>query len=126
MPPLIRLVLIVAGQSLRALLRRGRLLLARPLDRRLVAHAITVRRPDERRKQRLGRERLGLVLGVELAAQEPRVDVARQLDHLDEAAVLRDAAEDQPRRFELRAELGVELVAVAVALADGRGAAVDL
>jgi hypothetical protein len=46
------------------------------------------------------------------------VHVARQLDHLDEAAVGRLAAEDEPRPLQLLAELRVELVAVSVALAD--------
>src|SRR3712207_7162501 len=57
-------------------------------------------------------------LGVELAAQKPGVRLPRQLDHLDEAAVHRDAAEHESGAFELLTELGVELVSVPVALAD--------
>src|SRR5205085_2352813 len=64
-------VSVVPGQNLRALVGGG-LALARRLDRVLVAHAVTVRRLDERRKQRVRRERLRLVFGVELTTKEPR------------------------------------------------------
>src|SRR3712207_2326025 len=64
-------------------------------------------------------------LGVELAAQKPGVRLPRQLDHLDEAAVHRDAAEHESGAFELLTELGVELVSVPVALAYLGAAPVD-
>src|ERR1044072_3479188 len=64
-----------------------------------------------------GRGGLRVVLGGEPTAEEPRVRLARQLDHLDETAVHRDAAYTQPRLLQLLAELRVELVSVPVALA---------
>src|SRR5215212_6320563 len=75
---------VVAREGLRALLRGGlNFRVGRTLQRRLVAHAVTVRGPDERCKQRVRRERLRLVLGVELTTEEPGVRLARQLYLLD-------------------------------------------
>src|SRR5262249_274839 len=65
-------------------------------------------------EQRMGPERLGLELGVELDRQIPRV--ARQLDDLDELAVERAADDTETgigERFFVRA---VELVAMPVTL----------
>src|SRR5205085_12325622 len=76
-------------------------------------------------KQRMRPARLRLVFGVELTTKDPRVNVARQFDHLDEATVHRDAAEDESGAFELFAELRVELVTMSVSLAYLFAVAVD-
>ena len=71
----------------------------------------------EGREQRVGLQGLGLELGVELAAQE--VGVVRQLDDLHEGAVRAHAGEGHALGLQGPAEVRlVELVAVAVALAD--------
>src|SRR3954451_7199108 len=53
---------------------------------------------------------------MELAAEEPRV--AFQLDDLDELAVGREAGHAEAAFLELRHVLGIDLVAMAVALVD--------
>src|SRR5712664_4267458 len=65
------------------------------LTRRLGARlelATGERCADEAREQRVRAHRARLELGVELAADEPRMTGGRQLNHLDERAVRR-----QPR-----------------------------
>ena len=61
-------------------------------------------------------ERLALELGVVLAADEIRMPL--QLDHLDQAELLVDAAGDEPPLLELRAVGIVDLVPVPMPLAD--------
>src|SRR6185295_15503534 len=58
-------------------------------------------------------------LGVKLTSQEPWM--VRQFDHLDELSVGRLAGEHQPPASKLIFEARVELVTVAMALADLRG-----
>src|SRR5690606_28048259 len=72
---------------------------------------------DEAAEQRVAVARARRELGVELAAEEPRV--VRQLDHLHELAVLGRAGEHEPRLLEAVEIVVVELVAVAVALGHG-------
>ena len=55
---------------------------------------VLVARVDEAGKERMGRQRLRLELGVELHGDVPRV--RRQLDDLDELAVLRAADDLEP------------------------------
>src|SRR5205823_1120712 len=82
------------------------------------------RRLDELTEKRCRPRRPRLELGVELRGHEPRV--VRQLDDLDEAALLEGAADDQAGVDEPLAVGVVDLVAVAVTLCDHRLAAVDL
>ena len=77
---------------------------------------------DERGEQRVRSERLRLQLRVKLHADEP--GVVRQLDDLGQAAVGRHAGEAQAGRAQAVDVVDVDLVAVAVALAD-RGLLVD-
>src|SRR6266566_1354158 len=78
---------------------------------------------DERGEQRVRLERLRLKLGMELDADEP--GVVRNLDDLRQDTVGRHAGEAQPGRFEGIATGDVDLVAMAVPLAD-MGRAVDV
>src|SRR3954462_2449436 len=71
------------------------------------------RRADEVLEQRMAGERLGFQLGMELAAEEPRM-VLFELDDLDELAIRRHAGERKPRVPERREVLLVDLVPVAV------------
>src|SRR5512135_2135441 len=80
---------------------------------------VGVARADEGLEERMRGERLGLELGVELAAEEP--GMARSLDDLDQAVVRVDAGEDQARVRQRVPVRGVELVAMAVPLADVDG-----
>ena len=67
-------------------------------------------------KQRVRSVGAALELGVRLRADPVRMIV--ELDELDQATIRRDAAAAQSSGFELRLQLGVELPAVAVTLAD--------
>src|SRR5438309_3776543 len=71
---------------------------------------------DERRKKRMGGQRLGLELRMELATQKP--GVVGRFDDLDVDAVRSAAGDAQARRHERLFILAVKFVAVAVALAD--------
>src|SRR5262245_58473598 len=73
---------------------------------------LTVRGGDEVAEERVRGERARLVLGVELAGEEPRVGGV--LDDLDELLVRRDPRDLHPSGLELREELLVHLVAVTV------------
>ena len=69
-------------------------------------------------EQRMAAARIRRELGVELAAEEPRM--LRQLDHLAQIAgglALRPRADDKARGFDARQVMVVHLVAMAVALA---------
>src|SRR5271157_5515357 len=77
---------------------------------------VLVRRLDERRKQRMRLQRLRLELGMELAAQE--VGVVGNLDDLDVGAVGRCAADAQSACGKRALVLAVELVPMAMTLAD--------
>src|SRR5215217_643747 len=63
-------------------------------------------------------ERLRLVFRVKLAADKPRMNVARQLDHLDKLAIGRHAAEHQTFLFEPLSKLRIKLVTMSMTLAD--------
>ena len=69
---------------------------------------------DETPEQRVRLVRLAQKLGMKLAGQVERVIL--QLDHLDELAVGRGAAEDHAQALELLPKNVVELVAMTVAL----------
>ena len=77
---------------------------------------VFVARGDELAEERMRLEGLGFEFGMELAAEE--VGVAGNLDDLDVGRVGRGAADAQAGAGEQRFVLAVELVAVAVALAD--------
>src|SRR5436190_5178142 len=76
------------------------------------------RRGDQLAEERMRSIRTALELGMCLGADPERMTL--ELDELDESAVRRDAAAAQPRRFHPRLEVGVQLVAMAVTLGDGR------
>src|SRR5579875_127482 len=90
--------------------------------RELNQPALLYRRLDERGEQRMRIEGLGFELGVELDADEP--GMVGELDDLGQLAVGRHAGEPHPGLLELRLVVDVDLVSVAVALAD-LGGAVD-
>src|SRR5215213_2415486 len=71
---------------------------------------------DEVAEERRGPRRARLELGVILAGDEP--GMVRELDHLDKAAFLERARDDEARLDQLRPERVVHLVAVPVALVD--------
>src|SRR5215204_311764 len=73
---------------------------------------------DEAGEQRMRLQRLRLELGMELHRHVPRM--ARQLDDLDELAVLRAADDLEPGFGERALEEAVELVAMTVPLLDQR------
>src|SRR5574340_948869 len=77
---------------------------------------LLIGRADEGPEQRVRFERLGFELGVELAAEEPRV--VRDLADLHVHAVRGLAGDAQPVLGQDGLELAVELVPVAVPLAD--------
>ena len=84
-------------------------------------------RLHQTREERVRAGRPGAQLGVGLGADEVGVDLARELDVLDELVVGRGAGEDQPGLLlQLTAVGVVDLVAVAVALLDVRLVVVDL
>ena len=87
-----------------------------------VEQPVFVAGDDELAEERVRLEGLGLELGVELAAEE--VGVAGDFDDLDVGLVGSGAAEAQAAAGEQGFVLAVELVAVAVALADFGCAAV--
>src|SRR6267142_5906307 len=70
--------------------------------------------PEERRRARRAR----LELGMELAGDEP--GMVRELDDLDQPALLKRARHDEAGVDEPRPEVVVDLVAVPVALVDHR------
>src|SRR5438034_6219485 len=77
-------------------------------------------------EERVTAARIRRELGVELAAEEPRV--AGQLDHLDEIARCRAfgaRADREARRFQARQVMIVDFVAMTMPFGDGRRA-VDL
>src|SRR5260221_13538096 len=78
---------------------------------------------DERREERVRLERLRFQLGMELYADEP--GVAGELDDLGQFAIGRHAGEEQALVLEPGLVVDIDLVAVAMALAD-IGRAVDL
>ena len=57
-----------------------------------------------------------LELGMRLRGDEPRVQVAAQLDHLDQLAIRARAGHDQAGRLQLLAVRAVELVTMTMAL----------
>ncbi len=67
-------------------------------------------RADEFTKQRVRTRGAALELGVCLRGDEPRVQVAAQLDHLDQLAIRARAGHDQAGRLQLLAVRAVELV----------------
>src|SRR5438067_8786263 len=77
-----------------------RLCWRRVVDGVFVAHAVCVGGADEGCEERVRGERLRFVFGMELTAKKPRMDFARQLDHLDEAPIGRLAAKDQTGSFQ--------------------------
>src|SRR5687767_6402316 len=64
-------------------------------DRGLISQAILKSRLDEGGKEGMSFQRLRFVFGVELAADEPWVNVAREFRYLYELSVWRFAADDQ-------------------------------
>ena len=81
-----------------------------------LASAMLQRRADESAEQRMRLERLGLELGMELAAQIP--GMVRQLADLDVNAVGSFAGQPQAVLLQHGLVFAVEFVAMAVALAD--------
>src|SRR5690349_21009400 len=95
----------------------------RSLRRRLNRAAHPLTRADERGADELAEERrrtgwARLELRMELAGHEPRV--VGELDDLDEPPLLERAGDHEPALDEPRAEVVVDLVAVAVTLVDHR------
>src|SRR5690242_3510538 len=93
-------------------LHLGRFLVHQPLE------AVVIRRLDECREQRVRLERLGLELGVELAAEEIRMLLLRQLDDFDIGTIGRRAGDAQACRGQRLLVFAVELVPMAMTLAD--------
>ena len=85
--------------------------------------AIFVRRADERLEQRMRLERLRLEFRMELAADEIRM--VGDLHHLDVGAIGRGPGNPQAAGDQRAFVFSIELVAMAVALAD-LGLVVDL
>src|SRR5215472_1740177 len=73
-------------------------------------------RADERCKQRMRLQRLGLEFRMELAAEEPRM--LGRLDNFHIIFVWRPSRNFQSRRHQRFLEVAVEFIAMAVALAD--------
>src|SRR5216684_2611984 len=96
----------------------------RGFDRRATEPALVERGFDEAGEQRVRLERLRFELGMVLHADEP--GMVGDLDDFRQLAVRRHAGEAQTRLLELAHVVDVDLVAVAMALADLRRAAVDL
>ena len=80
-------------------------------------------RLDEAREQRMWVERLALQLGMELHADEP--GMVRPLDDFGQQPVRRHAGKDQAALLQGLTVSGIDLVAMAVTLADVVGAAVE-
>src|SRR3954469_3729684 len=78
--------------------------------------ALLQRSFDEAREQGMRLERPALQLGMELDADEPRM--VGTFDDLGQLVVGRHAGEDQPRSLQRVAIMDVDLVAVAMPLAD--------
>src|SRR5437660_1853468 len=72
------------------------------------------------------RQRFRFELRMELAAEEPWMLIAQQLDDLDEFPVGRDAAEDEPALLKSLSIGRVEFVSMTMALADFIGPIVDV
>src|SRR5689334_16827392 len=79
-------------------------------------HVLPIRRADELFEQRMRLHRLRFELGMELAAEEPRV--VRDLADLDVRPVRRFTREPQPAGLQLVFVFPIELVAVAMPLVD--------
>src|SRR4051794_5394585 len=88
----------------------------RLLNRRLTPVALPLRRPYEALEQRVRLHRLRFELGMELAAQIPRM--VRDLTDLDVRIVGRLAGDFQSRRLQPLLVFTIEFVAVAMALVD--------
>src|ERR1043166_1113720 len=73
--------------------------------------------PHKRGEQRMSVEWLRLVFRMKLAADKPRMHIARQLDHLDKLAVRRNTTEHQTFLFQTRTILRIELVTMTMTLA---------
>src|SRR5579883_590402 len=78
--------------------------------------AVLIRRFDEGRKQRMRLQRLGFELGMELATEEERM--VGQLHNLDVGPIWCRAADAQAAGDQRALVLAIELVAMAMALAD--------
>src|SRR5450759_3070463 len=88
----------------------------RLLNGRLAPVALLFLRPDEAREQRVRLQRLGFELGVELAAEIPRM--VGEFADLDVGIVGRLAGDLEARRLQALFVFAIELVAVAMALVD--------
>src|SRR5690349_19669135 len=75
-------------------------------------------RTDQAGEQRVRARRAGAQFRMRLRRDVIRVDLARQLDELDQVRVRRRSAEDHACLLKLRAVAVVDLVAVAVPLLD--------
>src|SRR5437763_13560509 len=84
--------------------------------KRLDQSALLQRRLDEAGEKRVRLERTTLQLGVKLDADEPRM--VGPLDNFGELVVRRHAGEQQAGTFQRAAIMDVDLVPMAVALAD--------
>src|SRR5947207_3432000 len=92
----------------------------------LSLQAILKRRPHERCKQRMRGQRFRFEFGMELAAEEPWMLIARQLNDLDELAVGRDPAEDEPALLQGLSISRIEFISVTMALADFSRSVIDV
>src|SRR5882672_9306733 len=88
----------------------------RRLFLRPTLRAELVRCRDERTEQRMRLQRLRLELRMELATD--KMGMVRQFDHLDVSPVGRRTGNSQPRRHHRLFVFAIELIAMAVALAD--------
>src|SRR5689334_8612219 len=102
------------GRRFRAQSRSRHRFLRQP--RRLAIRLLLARCPDEPYEQRMPVARRRGELRMELAGEKPRM--VRELDHLDEQIVHRLARDHEPQILELLPIAVVELVAMAMALAD--------
>ncbi len=81
---------------------------------------------NKSREQWVSIQWLRFVFRVKLAANKPRMDVAREFDHLDKLPIGRDAAEHQSFFFQTLPELRIELITMAVTFADLICAAINV
>src|ERR1051326_6657536 len=87
-------------------------------DRRLSLQTILKCGVNERREEWMRRERFGFEFGMELAAKEPGMFVARKLYDLDELSVGGDAAENQAAFLQTLTISRIEFVAMPMTFAD--------